>query len=98
MNIFLAKHSKNIANFITMATANIILDTRRADKNKCYPIKLRIVHQNKNVSISLNKNIPVDSWVLGKNGLEVDKKYPNAKAINLDLSATLVKANQAISD
>ncbi|MEF9922941.1 MAG: site-specific integrase [Muribaculaceae bacterium] len=81
-----------------MATANIILDTRRADKNKCYPLKLRIVHKNKNVSISLHKNIPVDSWVLGKNGLEVDKKYPNAKAINLDLSATLVKANQAISD
>lgn len=81
-----------------MATANIILDTRKSDKNKCYPLKLRIVHQNKNVSISLNKNIPVDSWVFGKNGMEVDRKTPNYKAINLDLSAALVKANQAISD
>lgn len=81
-----------------MATAGIILDTRRADKNKLYPLKIRITHKNKNVSIGLNKNIPADSWGLGKNGMEVDKKYPNAKAINLDLSTALVKANQAISD
>lgn len=81
-----------------MATASIILDTRRADKNKCYPFKIRITHKNKNVSIGFGKSIPVEMWVFGKNGMEVDKKYPDAKIINLDLSAALVKANQAISE
>lgn len=81
-----------------MATASIILDTRRADKNKCYPFKIRITHKNKNVSIGFGKSIPDSMWVFGKNGMEVDKKYPDAKIINLDLSAALVKANQAISE
>lgn len=81
-----------------MATASIILDTRRTDKNKCYPFKIRITHKNKNVSIGFGKSIPAEMWVFGKNGMEVDKKYPDAKIINLDLSAALVKANQAISE
>lgn len=81
-----------------MAAASIILDTRRADKNKLYPLKIRITHKNKNVSISTGKSIPSGAWVFGKNGMEIDKKYPNAKLINLDLSEFMVKVNKAIQD
>lgn len=81
-----------------MATASIILDTRRADKNNCYPLKIRIIHKNKNVSISTGVNIPSAFWELGKNGMEINKKFPNAKTLNLELSSALIKIQQGIKE
>lgn len=49
-----------------MAMASLIGDTRRADKRNFYPLKIRIVHKNKHVSISTGMNIPIDVWELGK--------------------------------
>lgn len=81
-----------------MATANIILDTRRADKGGNYPLKIRIVHKNKNVSISTGVNIPSGAWELNKNKMEIKRNYPNAKTLNLELSTALVKIQQCIKD
>lgn len=81
-----------------MATANIILDIRRADKKGNFPLKIRIVHKNKNAAISAGVNIPSETWELGKNGMEINRKYPNAKTLNLELSAALVKVQQGIKE
>lgn len=81
-----------------MATASIILDKRRADKNKFYPLKIRIVHKNKNVAISTGVNVPAESWVLGKNGMEINRKFPDAKTLNLELSSVLIKIRQGIKE
>lgn len=81
-----------------MATASIILDTRRADKNDCYPLKIRITHKNKNVAISTGVNIPIECWELGKNGMEISKKFTNARTLNLELSAALLKIRQGIKE
>lgn len=81
-----------------MANASIIIDTRRPDKNKNYPLKIRIVHKNKNVAISTGVNIPLKCWKLGKNGMEITREYPNAKMLNLELSAALVKIQQGIKE
>lgn len=81
-----------------MATASLILDTRRADKRNFYPLKIRIVHKNNNVSISTGVNIPIDVWELGKNGMEINKKFPDAKTLNLELSAAFLKIQQGIKE
>lgn len=79
-----------------MATATIVLDTRRADKNANYPLKIRITHKGGNVAISTGVNIPVEAWEFGKNGMEIKRSYPNSKTLNIELSAALVKIQQGI--
>lgn len=79
-----------------MATASIVLDTRRADKSANYPLKIRITHKGGNVSISTGVSIPTEAWDMGKNGMEIKKNYPNAKTLNLELSAALVKIQQGV--
>lgn len=79
-----------------MATAAIVLDTRRADKSANYPLKIRITHKGGNVSISTGVSIPAEAWESGKNGMEIKRSYPNAKTLNLELSAALVKIQQGI--
>lgn len=79
-----------------MATAAIVLDTRRADKSANYPLKIRITHKGGNVAISTGVNIPSEAWELGKNGMEIKRGYPNAKTLNLELSSVLVKIQQGI--
>lgn len=81
-----------------MATANVILDTRRAIKGYLFPLKIRITHKEKSVCISLGIFIPESMWELGKNGMEINRKYPDAKKLNLEISSALLKIRQIIKD
>lgn len=73
-----------------MATATLILDTRRADKNNFYPLKIRITHKKQNVSISIGVSIPENAWVLGKNGMEIKRSFPNSNSLNIEIGTALL--------
>lgn len=79
-----------------MATVNLILDTRRHDKNGNFPLKIQILQKESNASIGTGIRIPLEAWELGKNGMEINRKYPNAKELNIELSSAFLKVRQTI--
>lgn len=81
-----------------MATANIILDRRRPIKGDLFPLKIVLYHKSNNTSISTSVAIPKNMWELGKNGMEINRKYPNAKKLNLEISSALLKVREIIKD
>jgi len=81
-----------------MAKVNVTLDTRRADKNGDFPVKLIINHNNTNASISLNFYLPEKAWI--GNGIErpVKSTWPGAKAINDHLQLYYIELRKQIAD
>lgn len=79
-----------------MAAATIFLDKRRVNKNGTYPLKIRIVHKNGNVCLSMNKNIPDECWIMGKNGMQISSDFPNYKALNSDILYNIAKIRKII--
>lgn len=63
-----------------MAKVSLYLDTRTANKNGLYPIKLRITHNNTNASRSLGLYILPNQWDEDYQRLRL--KAPNAKLNN----------------
>ncbi len=62
-----------------MATLNLTLDTRRAKKDKTFPIKLIIRHNNKMASINTGISIPEKYW----NDGQIKKGCPDIKNLKL---------------
>lgn len=63
-----------------MATAKIVLDTRRKNENNVYPLYLRVYHLDKTINISLNFKVKEKQWD-GKTN-RVHKAHPNSTRIN----------------
>ncbi|MCB9448710.1 MAG: tyrosine-type recombinase/integrase [Flavobacteriales bacterium] len=76
-----------------MTSAYLFLDTRRANKNGEYRIKLRIVHNRNSKEIKLKYSCKENQWA----GNRV-KNYPNSGRVNAYLGNELARANQAISE
>jgi len=81
-----------------MANVNVTLDTRRADKNGYFPVKLIINHNNTNASIPLNFYLPEKAWI--GNGIErpVKSTWPGAKTINDHLQLYYIELRKQIAD
>lgn len=77
-----------------MVNAKVLLDTRRAKSDGSFNVIIRITDYNKVYTINSGISVPEKLWNQQKS--EVDKLHPNAKLINLKLSKTYFKVQQAI--
>ena len=81
-----------------MASIRVKLDTRRANENGNYPVKIIIVHNQTNSAISINCYLPEKAW-LG-DGLErpVKVSYAGAKTINDQIQALYIEFRKRVFD
>ena len=81
-----------------MASLNIILDTRRANSEGIYPVKITISNNQTDSSISLNIDVPKKAWI--KNGLErpVKTSHSGAKIINDQIQSFYIEFRKKLSD
>lgn len=81
-----------------MATATIFLDKRHVNKNGTYPLKIRIIHKNGNVCLNMNKSIPAECWIMGKNGMQISQDFPNYKTLNNDILYNLAQVRKILEN
>ena len=81
-----------------MASLNVKLDTRRANTNGDYPVKLVISNNQTDAYISLNIDLPERAWI--KNGIErpVKTSHPGARIINDKIQSLFIEFRKKISD
>lgn len=81
-----------------MASAYLILDERRANKNGQYPIKLRIIHNRKSAHIATGQYVKKTQW----SGHRIKKSDPRSEVlinkINARLSKIVEDADKAFED
>ncbi|SNR16655.1 tyrosine-type recombinase/integrase [Tenacibaculum jejuense] len=79
-----------------MASVTIVLDKRKSGQKKdgSFPIKLKIEHDNKHLTIHLSKHAKIEQWDRDK----YNRKYPNSKRANNELNKKLVIAEDILDD
>lgn len=79
-----------------MASVTIVLDKRKSGQKKdgSFPIKLKVEHDNKHLTIHLNKHAKIEQW----DGNKYNRKYPNSKRANNELNKKLVIAEDILND
>lgn len=77
-----------------MASVKLYLDTRRGEKE--YPLKLRIMHNHKNVSINLGIKAKVEQW--DADSEEFTRKMPNWKNLNDEIHGVLLDMRNVIRE
>ena len=79
-----------------MASVTIVLDKRKSGQKKdgSFPIKLRVEHDNKHLTIHLSKHAKIEQW----DGDKYNRKYPNSKRANNELNKKLVIAEDILND
>ncbi len=79
-----------------VATLNVILDLRRTNPSKTFPLRIRITHWRKSVYLSLNLEVKRKEWDETKQ--RVRANHPLYKKINAHLSRTLIQIQDIILD
>ena len=81
-----------------MASIRVKLDTRRANENGNYPVKIVIINYNSNAAIPINCYLPEKAWI--GDGLErpVKTSYPGAKIINDQIQNFYIEIRKKVSD
>ncbi len=79
-----------------MASITIVLDKRKSGQKKdgSFPIKMKVEHNNKHLTIHLNRHAQIDQW----NEDKYNRKYPNSVRANNELNKKLVIAKDILED
>jgi integrase/recombinase XerD len=77
-----------------MATLKVILDERRKKGDNTYPIVIRLTHNQKSVSIPVEKSIKKELW--DESRREIKKNHPLANEINLNISKKQILLEEKI--
>ena len=83
-------------NATIVATLNVILDTRRKNPTKTFPLRIRITHRRKSVYLSLNIEVKQKEWDESKQ--RVRANHPLHNKINAHISGTLIGLQEIILD